>query len=158
LGSATRESQCAEGGQDARPPRGDAGNAEAGNGEAGSDDAGHGEAGGQFSLGDHRPLDEVVRQLAELGYIPSFCTACYRLGRTGQDFMDLAKPGEIRHHCDPNALSTFMEYLLDYATPATMQAGTRLVDRVLTEMEPTQREISSRLLEAVRAGQRDVFV
>nr|MBP8304230.1 [FeFe] hydrogenase H-cluster radical SAM maturase HydG [Phycisphaerae bacterium] len=61
----------------------------------------------QFSLGDHRPLDEVIRDVAALGYIPSFCTACYRLGRTGRDFMDLAKPGEIKNHCDPNALSTF---------------------------------------------------
>ena len=57
----------------------------------------------QFQLGDHRSLDEVIRDVAELGYIPSFCTACYRLGRTGKDFMDLAKPGEIKQHCDPNA-------------------------------------------------------
>ncbi len=75
----------------------------------------------QFSLGDHRDLDEVVRDIAQLGYIPSFCTACYRLGRTGMDFMDLAKPGEIKHHCDPNALSTFEEYLLDYASEPTRE-------------------------------------
>ncbi len=116
------------------------------------------ETGEQFSLGDHRPLDEVVRNIAELGYIPSFCTACYRLGRTGADFMDLAKPGEIKHHCDPNALSTFLEYLEDYASPATKESGRRLIEQVLPAMEPAQREISTRMLDAVRAGKRDVLV
>ena len=82
----------------------------------------------QFQLGDHRSLDEVIRDVARLGYIPSFCTACYRLGRTGADFMDLAKPGEIKEHCDPNALSTFLEYLEDYGSPATRAAGERLID------------------------------
>ena len=77
----------------------------------------------QFQLGDHRGLDEVIRDVAEMGYIPSFCTACYRLGRTGMDFMDLAKPGEIKHHCDPNALSTFLEYLLYYGSVKTRKAG-----------------------------------
>ena len=77
----------------------------------------------QFQLGDHRSLDEVIRDVAELGYIPSFCTACYRLGRTGMDFMDLAKPGDIKHHCDPNALSTFLEYLLDYGSAETRAIG-----------------------------------
>ncbi|MBP0652050.1 hypothetical protein J8J40_33815, partial [Mycobacterium tuberculosis] len=64
----------------------------------------------QFQRGDHRPLDEVVRDVAETGCIPSFCTACYRMGRTGQDFMDLAKPGLIREMCGPNAISSFAEY------------------------------------------------
>jgi len=123
-----------------------------GESESGSDEC------GQFSLGDHRPLDEVVRSIAELGYIPSFCTACYRLGRTGRDFMDLARPGEIRHHCDPNALATFLEYLEDYASPATRAAGLALIDRLMSEMEPQGRQIAERLLAAVRAGQRDVFV
>jgi 2-iminoacetate synthase len=81
------------------------------------------EAEAQFQLGDHRPLDEVIRDLASLGFIPSFCTACYRLGRTGGDFMDLAKPGEIKHHCDPNALSTFLEYLIDYGSESTKEVG-----------------------------------
>ncbi len=77
----------------------------------------------QFSLGDHRELDEVIRDVAELGYIPSFCTGCYRLGRTGKDFMDLAKPGLIKEHCDPNALATFQEYLEDYGSEETRQGG-----------------------------------
>jgi 2-iminoacetate synthase len=112
----------------------------------------------QFSLGDHRPLDEVIRDVAELGFIPSFCTACYRLGRTGQDFMDLAKPGEIKHHCDPNGLSTFLEYLLDYASPATREAGERRIAAVLAEMDDRPRRTADKLIEQVHAGQRDVFV
>lgn len=112
----------------------------------------------QFSLGDHRGLDEVVRDVASLGYIPSFCTGCYRLGRTGQDFMDLAKPGDIKTHCDPNGLSTFQEYLEDYATPETREIGDRLITEALTTMDPKIRKVSERLLTKVRAGQRDVFV
>jgi 2-iminoacetate synthase len=120
---------------------------------------GDGEANrGQFQLGDHRRLDEVVGDAASMGYIPSFCTACYRLGRTGQDFMDLAKPGEIKDHCGPNALSTFREYLQDYASPATRAAGERLIARVLDDMDATQRRISQRLLEMVREWRRDVYV
>jgi len=113
---------------------------------------------GQFALGDHRPLDEVVRDVAALGYIPSFCTACYRLGRTGHDFMDLARPGDIKHHCDPNALSTFAEYLLDYASATTRAVGEKAIADALAGMEEKLRRIASRLLEQVRAGKRDVFV
>lgn len=112
----------------------------------------------QFSLGDHRPLDDVIRDVAELGYIPSFCTACYRLGRTGQDFMDLAKPGEIKNHCDPNALSTFLEYLEDYASPETRAAGEKRIAAALEQMNDRQVRTSEKLLQRVRAGERDVFV
>jgi len=111
----------------------------------------------QFQLGDHRPLDAVIRDVAALGYIPSFCTACYRLGRTGKDFMDLAKPGEIKNHCDPNALSTFLEYLLDYASPETRAVGEQCVAKSLAAMTPEQRGVSERMLRDVRAGKRDVF-
>jgi 2-iminoacetate synthase len=111
----------------------------------------------QFSLGDHRELDEVIYDAATLGYIPSFCTGCYRLGRTGQDFMDLAKPGLIKEHCDPNALSTFLEYLLDYGTPKTRTVGEALIEKVLGEMEPTPKSRSLAMLEKVRAGRRDVY-
>ena len=111
----------------------------------------------QFQLGDHRPLDEVIRDVASLGYIPSFCTACYRLGRTGMDFMDLAKPGKIKEHCDPNALSTFQEYLLDYGSPETQVVGERLIEETLRRMEAKPRETSRKLLERVREGQRDIF-
>jgi 2-iminoacetate synthase len=112
----------------------------------------------QFSLGDHRPLDEVIGDICNLGYIPSFCTACYRLGRTGQDFMDLAKPGDIKMHCEPNALSTLQEYLLDYASPETRTAGEHAIASALTVMAPAQRERSQLMLGKVKAGKRDVFV
>jgi 2-iminoacetate synthase len=112
----------------------------------------------QFQLGDHRSLDEVVRDVASLGYTPSFCTACYRLGRTGADFMDLAKPGLIKHHCGPNALSSCMEYLLDYATPETRRVGEHLVSTELNTLENSVRQISTRLVNEVRADKRDVFV
>ena len=111
----------------------------------------------QFSLGDHRSLDEVVRDVASLGYTPSFCTACYRLGRTGKDFMDLAKPGEIKSHCDPNALSTFQEYLIDYASPETRQVGEQRIVEALAAMHPRHQATAEKLLQKVREGQRDVF-
>ncbi len=111
----------------------------------------------QFQLGDHRRLDEVIRDVAELGYIPSFCTACYRLGRTGMDFMDLAKPGDIKHHCDPNALSTFLEYLLDYGSETTRAVGETLIDDRTAAMDPVRRAHTETMLAKVRAGERDVL-
>jgi 2-iminoacetate synthase len=111
----------------------------------------------QFSLGDHRMLDEVIRDVASLGYIPSFCTACYRLGRTGADFMDLAKPGDIKSHCDPNALSTFQEYLIDYASAETRQVGEKLIGLSLDRMNAMDRARSEAMLAKVREGKRDVF-
>ncbi len=111
----------------------------------------------QFCLGDHRGLDEVVRDVASLGYIPSFCTGCYRLGRTGADFMALAKPGEIKQHCDPNGLSTFLEYLLDYASPETRAVGDRCIADTLDAMDEWPRERAVQLMDKVRAGERDVY-
>jgi 2-iminoacetate synthase len=111
----------------------------------------------QFCLGDHRGLDEVVRDVASLGYIPSFCTGCYRLGRTGRDFMDLARPGEIKQHCDPNGLSTFLEYLIDYASPGTRAVGERTIADALADMDDWPREQAVQMMDKVKAGQRDVY-
>jgi len=111
----------------------------------------------QFSLGDHRELDEVIRDVASMGYTPSFCTGCYRLGRTGADFMDLAKPGEIKCHCDPNALSTFQEYLIDYASEETKTVGERTIAAALAEMDPAIRVRSEKMIAQVKSGRRDVF-
>jgi 2-iminoacetate synthase len=113
--------------------------------------------GSQFSLGDHRSLDEVIRDVAEMGYIPSFCTGCYRLGRTGQDFMDRAKPGDIKNHCGPNAISTFMEYLMDYASYETRLIGEDLIDDVIDEMDGIARERAVMLLEKVKKGKHDMY-
>ena len=83
----------------------------------------------QFDVIDTRTLDEVVKWLMELGYIPSFCTACYREGRTGDRFMSLCKSGQIQNCCHPNALMTLKEYLMDYASPATKAIGDKLIER-----------------------------
>lgn len=117
----------------------------------------HEDDGSQFCLGDHRSLDEVIRDVAEMGYIPSFCTGCYRLGRTGQDFMDRAKPGDIKNHCNPNAVSTFQEYLMDYASYETKLIGEDLIDDVIDSMEGIARERAVRLLDKVKKGNRDMY-
>lgn len=111
----------------------------------------------QFSLGDHRSLDEVVRDLAHHGFIPSFCTACYRLGRVGADFMDLAKPGEIKAHCQPNAIATFLEYLEDYAGDETRSSGMDMIEKSLASLPPSIRKRSQGMLERILLGERDVF-
>jgi 2-iminoacetate synthase len=120
-------------------------------------DSQHEDDGSQFCLGDHRPLDEVVRDVAEMGYIPSFCTGCYRLGRTGQDFMDRAKPGDIKNHCNPNAVSTFQEYLMDYASYETRLIGEGLIEDVINSMSGVARERAIMLLEKVKKGQHDMY-
>ncbi len=112
----------------------------------------------QFSLGDHRSLDEVIRDIASLGYIPSFCTGCYRLGRTGHDFMDLAKPGLIKNYCEVNAVSTFVEFLEHYASPDTHAAGEHLVSDLLAGMPGARRDRCEQVIARVRAGERDVYV
>jgi 2-iminoacetate synthase len=112
----------------------------------------------QFSLGDHRTLEEVIRDVASMGYIPSFCTACYRLGRTGADFMDMAKPGKIKDHCDVNAASTFAEYLSDYAGPETQAIGKECIAKILGTMSDERRAVAERLIERVEKGQRDCYV
>ncbi len=117
----------------------------------------HEDDGSQFSLGDHRSLDEVIRDVAEMGYIPSFCTGCYRLGRTGQDFMDRAKPGDIKNHCGPNALSTFMEYLMDYASYETRLIGEDLIKDVVSSMDGVALERSLLLLDKVKKGKHDMY-
>lgn len=85
----------------------------------------------QFDVSDNRSLDEVVRWLMNLGYIPSFCTACYREGRTGDRFMSLCKSGQIQNCCHPNALMTLEEYLVDYASNDTRNVGQKLIEQEL---------------------------
>lgn len=111
----------------------------------------------QFTRGDHRSLDEVVRDVAACGHVPSFCTACYRMGRTGQDFMDLAKPGLIREMCGPNAISSFMEYMLDYGSDGTNTAGEMAIANEIAGMEPKIKRYSETMMRKVREGKRDVF-
>ena len=111
----------------------------------------------QFRIGDNRSLEEVIDELLDMGEIPSFCTACYRSGRTGEHFMELAKPGEIKHRCAPNALVTLAEYLEDYAGPQTREAGEALIEKELRELDEGDRDLAECLLARVRGGKRDVY-
>ncbi len=113
--------------------------------------------GAQFSLGDHRSLDAVVADVLAHGYLPSFCTACYRRGRTGQDFMDLAKPGLIKDFCQPNAILTVKEYLADYASPQTRTAGETLIAGALDQLEHEglRCQVCDRLVR-IEQGERDL--
>ena len=110
----------------------------------------------QFDLSDHRTLDEVVRWLIDMDYIPSFCTACYREGRTGDRFMSLCKSGQINNCCLPNALMTLKEYLMDYAAPETKAAGEALIARQIQDIPREKtREIVEQRLISIENGQRD---
>jgi 2-iminoacetate synthase len=113
----------------------------------------------QFQLGDIRPLDQVMNELLGDGYIPSFCTACYRLGRTGEHFMEFAIPGFIQNMCTPNALSTLLEYLVDYASPETRAAGEKLIERELDKMpeSPLKSELVERLRRIRETDARDLY-
>ena len=112
----------------------------------------------QFELGDIRPLDVVLRELLVDGYIPSFCTACYRLGRTGERFMEFSIPGFIQNLCTPNALTTLLEYLIDYATPETRAIGQSVVEREVAKLPESQRkrELIDRLERIRQKGERDL--
>jgi 2-iminoacetate synthase len=113
----------------------------------------------QFNLGDTRTLDEVICDIAAMGHIPSFCTACYRLGRTGEDFMKLAKPGLIQKFCRTNAILTFKEYLLDYASSSTRIAGDELCSHLIEETPTARtRQTILRRLAKMEEGQRDMYV
>ncbi|MBO4301406.1 MAG: [FeFe] hydrogenase H-cluster radical SAM maturase HydG, partial [Desulfovibrio sp.] len=110
----------------------------------------------QFDVSDRRTLDEVVRWLMDMDFIPSFCTACYREGRTGDRFMSLCKSGQILNCCHPNALMTLKEYLEDYATPETKAVGETLILRELEKVPSARvREIARRNLAEIAQGKRD---
>lgn len=112
----------------------------------------------QFKLHDQRSLDEVVYDICKIGYLPSFCTACYRLGRTGDNFMKYAKAGKIQDFCFPNALLTFYEYLLDYASQKTRELGRRVVfsETEKIENDIIKRELAARFLR-LEGGERDLY-
>ena len=110
----------------------------------------------QFDVSDQRPLDEVVRWLLEQDHIPSFCTACYREGRTGDRFMSLCKSGKISRCCTPNALMTLKEYLMDYASPETRAIGEAMIERSLADVpEGRVREITRQHLDEIAHGAHD---
>ncbi|MGN1153495.1 MAG: [FeFe] hydrogenase H-cluster radical SAM maturase HydG, partial [Candidatus Gastranaerophilaceae bacterium] len=110
----------------------------------------------QFDVTDRRPLDEVIKWLLELGYLPSFCTACYRRGRTGDNFMDICKSKEIHHFCHPNAILTLKEYLEDYASETTKSVGNALIKEEVEKID--NNDIKEKVLEnlkKIEENQRD---
>ena len=114
------------------------------------------ESSAQFDVADHRTLDQVVKWLMDLGYVPSFCTACYREGRTGDRFMSLCKAGQIHNCCLPNALMTLKEYLEDYASPETKAAGEKVIAEQLQNIPNLRaRAVVEQHLTEIEQGQRD---
>lgn len=113
---------------------------------------------GQFQVEDNRSTDEMLLSVCRSGYLPSFCTACYRQGRTGDRFMALAKTGEIQNICQPNAILTFKEFLVDYASPETRSAGEEVLRIQLDRIpNPKMREEIQRRLARIEAGERDLY-
>ena len=112
----------------------------------------------QFQINDTRSLNEIMDELIHSGYIPSFCTACYRLGRTGEHFMEFSVPGFIKRFCSPNALLTLAEYLEDYAPPETKEAGYKLIDQKVSELALHQKVDSlKQKIQMVKSGKRDLY-
>ena len=111
----------------------------------------------QFTIHDTRSLDEVIAELCRDGFVPSFCTACYRLGRTGHDFMSLAKPGEIQNFCLPNALLTLREYLVDYASPPTKELGENVIKEGLRDVYKRLQAETEKRLARIGDGEHDLY-
>ncbi len=111
----------------------------------------------QFDVEDRRTLDEVIKWLMQIGYVPSFCTACYRAGRTGDRFMEICKDKQIHNFCHPNALITLKEYLEDYASDETKKIGYELIEKECATLETTQavKDKTKEYLEKIEHGQRD---
>jgi len=112
----------------------------------------------QFKLSDVRSLDEIAISIMEQGYTPSFCTACYRKSRTGETFMDLAKPGDIQQFCGPNSILTLMEYLEDYASAEGKKLGMKMIKKELGGIKNNStRKMTEERLERIRGGERDLY-
>ena len=112
----------------------------------------------QFIINDNRSLEDIMNELIGGGYIPSFCTACYRLGRTGEHFMEFSVPGFIKRFCQPNALLTLAEYLEDYAKPDMKDKGYKMIDDKLAEYQ--EDKFKGKLIERlgkIKQGERDLY-
>jgi len=112
----------------------------------------------QFQINDNRSLNDVIEELIEQDYLPSFCTACYRLGRTGEHFMEFSVPGFIKRYCSSNAMLTLAEYLMDYAPPETAEKGWKLIEKSMLDLEGFQNidEVHARLMR-IKNGERDLY-
>ncbi|MEA2078071.1 MAG: [FeFe] hydrogenase H-cluster radical SAM maturase HydG [Candidatus Marinimicrobia bacterium] len=112
----------------------------------------------QFEINDSRSLNEIINELLDQGYLPSFCTGCYRVGRTGEHFMEFSVPGFIKRYCTPNAMLTLSEYLMDYAPEDTSAKGWKVIEKNLQEMkDPVTKKETKIRLERIKNGERDLF-
>lgn len=112
---------------------------------------------GQFRINDDRTLNEIIDGLLDKGMLPSFCTSCYRAGRTGEHFMEFSVPGFIKRFCTPNAILTLAEYLEDYAPATTVAKGWAVIEENILSLEPAMRQSLRERLDKVKAGQRDLY-
>ncbi|MDR2395697.1 MAG: [FeFe] hydrogenase H-cluster radical SAM maturase HydG [Endomicrobium sp.] len=112
----------------------------------------------QFSLNDQRTLDEIIKSLLAQGYVPSFCAACYRKNRTGENFMNLAKPGQIKNMCDINALVTLKEYLEDFASPEVKEIGYNLIEKSKARLDNASLKILDKFFKDIDDGIRDSYI
>jgi 2-iminoacetate synthase len=112
----------------------------------------------QFKINDDRSLADVIDELLDDSFLPSFCTACYRLGRTGEHFMEFSVPGFIKRYCSANAILTLAEYIEDYAKPSTAEKGWKVIEKQLDDLNDYQRvdEIRNRI-ERIKKGERDLY-
>jgi 2-iminoacetate synthase len=111
----------------------------------------------QFRINDPRSLSEVIDELLENDYLPSFCTSCYRMGRTGEHFMEFSVPGFIKRFCTPNAILTLSEYICDYATGEVAEKGWKAIEKNLKTLEPEIAEKTKEKIGLIRKGQRDLY-
>jgi 2-iminoacetate synthase len=111
----------------------------------------------QFRINDERSLADVINELIENDYIPSFCTACYRLGRTGEHFMEFSVPGFIKRYCTPNAILTLAEYIVDYASPELADKGWKAIEKNMTGLDEGLKEGINKKIEQIRSGERDLY-
>ena len=115
----------------------------------------------QFAINDNRPLNEIIDELIETGFLPSFCTACYRLGRTGEHFMEFSVPGFIKRFCTPNAMLTLSEYLVDYAPAETAEKGWQLIDKELDGLKLADEKVNvaeiRNRIEKIKKGEHDLY-
>lgn len=112
---------------------------------------------GQFKLHDNRPLNDIIDELLEQNLLPSFCTACYRLGRTGEHFMEFSVPGFIKRYCTPNAILTLAEYLTDYAPENTAAKGWQIIEKNLSQLGESNQKLLREKIEKIKLGQHDLY-
>jgi 2-iminoacetate synthase len=114
----------------------------------------------QFTINDNRSLNEIIDELLDEEFLPSFCTACYRLGRTGEHFMEFSVPGFIKRYCTPNAILTLSEYLMDYATPEVKEKGWRVIEENIQSLKGhkhVKTDEIKRRVEMIKQGARDLY-